>query len=111
MAMLLYPLAPLLPAAPAAASADLIQICTAHGVVWVPASDMDGTPPPAGMPDCPACALTVHGHAPAKAALPATVPVHAPVAHGITLPPPRGTLAAAQTGVATVQPRGPPLSS
>ena len=109
LAMLLYPLAPLLPAAPAAASADLIQIGTAHGVVWVPVSDMDGTPPPAGMPDCPACALTVHGHAPAKAALPAAIAVRLPLATAMALPPPRATSAPPQTELTAAQPRGPPL--
>lgn len=106
--MLCYVVAPLAPETPATA-AILTPICTTHGIVLVALPGSDGAPQPAGMPDCPSCALTGHASAPAKAAIPETAALPAPGRGVARVIHPRAE--SRRTGIAASvhRSRGPPL--
>jgi hypothetical protein len=105
-AMLVYCLAPLLP--PPAAAASLVQICTVHGIVTIAVPDSDAPAHAGAMPDCLACALTVHAGLASHAVLPAKawVPVAVPVtmAHAAIVERPGAGLF-----LAGARPRAPPF--
>ena len=108
LAMLCYVVAPLAPATPAQA-AVLTPICTTHGIVLVALPGSDDAPVPAGMPDCPSCALTGHAGASVKAPLPATAALPLPNRSAAPVIFPRAESRRAGIAVAVHRSRGPPL--
>lgn len=106
-AMLFYSLAPLLPTP--AAAATLVQICTVHGIVTIAVPDGEEPAPAGAMPDCLACALTVHAGPNAQAFLPADVTVPLPAPPPSAAPLPVFDSDRAGMAVTNAKPRAPPL--
>lgn len=110
-ALLLHALAPMTAFASVSASSETVVVCTAHGMVEVPAAELDGRAPPppaAADPDCcMSCRLA--GHAPALP--PPTLAPAAPIAVVLArLPTPCGAPARDALPPGSLAARSPPAS-
>jgi hypothetical protein len=105
--MLIYSLASFAPPQPAVA--NLIEICTAHGIVTIPQPAENGAPATPGMPDCPACALTASATAPVKAVAVSIIVVPQPAPRACTVGSPDGSSRRHRAAISAHRTRAPPL--